>query len=279
MSQRHQIVAEHFDEAARYWNDIYQYTDVYSLIYQERRTVIRDMIQRLRLPAGARVLEVGCGAGHTAIEIAEMGYRVEAVDCSSSMIESTLANARQAGVAGRVRARQADIYTLDAPAEGFHLVVAIGVLPWLDSLEDPVQSLARAAAPGGHVITTVDHRWGWNRVLDPRVNPLILGAKTVARRTLEIAGLRQTVARARTHSTGELDRALLAAGLQKQEGLTLGFGPFTFWNRNLLSDERGVALHKRLQARANAGQAPYKWGGAQYIVCAQKNHRRNSHAN
>jgi len=266
MSQRQQIAAEHFDDASAYWNDIYEYADVLSVVHQERRAAIRNVVSGLRLPAGSRILDVGCGAGHTAIELAQMGYRVEAVDRSEKMVKNALDNARRAGVASRIRASQMDIHSLNQPAGCFNLVLSIGVLPWLDSLDAPLRSLSRVIAPGGYLITTIDHRWGLHRVLDIRSNPFVLGLKTAARRALEAAGLRQRAARARTHSIRQLDAALRRAGLGKVGGATLGFGPFTFWNQPLFSDGAGVSLHRRLQALADAGRPILKTGGGQYIV-------------
>ena len=42
-----------------------------------------DFIAReLGLPAGARILDVGCGTGRHAVELARRGYRVTGVDLS-----------------------------------------------------------------------------------------------------------------------------------------------------------------------------------------------------
>jgi ubiquinone/menaquinone biosynthesis C-methylase UbiE len=54
------------------------------------QTRIRDKvyahIQRF-VPAGARILELNCGTGTDAVELARRGYRVHATDIASGMLE------------------------------------------------------------------------------------------------------------------------------------------------------------------------------------------------
>jgi SAM-dependent methyltransferase len=269
-SRRQQIVGAYFDRAASFWDAIYRHADVYSLVYQERQAAILSLVAELGLPESARVLDVGCGAGYVAVELARRGFSVEAVDRSYAMVQTTLANLNHAGLIDRVKVRQLDIHTLDQPAASFDLVLSIGVLPWLDSIDEPLRSLARVLAPGGHLITTIDNRWAWHRVLDIRTNPVVQSGKDLARRALEMTGLRRPLARARTTSIRELDNALRKAGFAMRTGLTLGFGPFTFWNRNLLSQTTGVRLHRRLRALADGGNPLLRAGGAQYVVSAAK---------
>jgi ubiquinone/menaquinone biosynthesis C-methylase UbiE len=54
--------------------------------------------KRLLLGPGARVLDVPCGAGRHAIELATRGYRVTGVDISSEFLEAAKASARERGL-------------------------------------------------------------------------------------------------------------------------------------------------------------------------------------
>lgn len=56
------------------------------------------LLDVLALPAGARILDVGCGTGRHAIELARRGYSVTGVDLSSGMLLQAIAKARAAGV-------------------------------------------------------------------------------------------------------------------------------------------------------------------------------------
>lgn len=267
---RQQTVGSYFDSAASFWDEIYHDPGVYSLVHQERRNTILSLVEGLSLPTSARILDVGCGAGHVTIALAQRGYKVDAVDRSESMVRTTLINLKKAGLTDRVTVRQLDIHVLDQTGAKFDLVLAIGVLPWLESVGEPVRLLGRVLAPQGHLIATVDNRWGWHRLLDIRTNPVVQVGKDFSRHALEKTGLRRPVARARTTSISELDGELRKAGFEKQKGLTVGFGPFTFWNRKLFSEARGVRVHRRLQALADASNCLLRSGGGQYIVLAKK---------
>ena len=47
---------------------------------------------------GARLLDIGCGTGYVAIELAKRGYDVTAIDIAPAMIEEARTRAKQAGV-------------------------------------------------------------------------------------------------------------------------------------------------------------------------------------
>jgi len=56
----------------------------------------------------------------------------------------------------------------------FDLVIAIGVLSWLERAERAVQEMSRVTRPGGHVIFGVHNRTGAATLLDPARNPVPL---------------------------------------------------------------------------------------------------------
>ena len=56
------------------------------------------LFEELGLPQGSRVLDVGCGTGRHAVELARRGYRVTGVDLSDGMLHEAERAAREAGV-------------------------------------------------------------------------------------------------------------------------------------------------------------------------------------
>ncbi|MGN6330395.1 MAG: class I SAM-dependent methyltransferase [Motilibacteraceae bacterium] len=105
------------------------------------------------VPAGARVLDAGCGTGRVAIRLAELGYDVVGVDLDAAM----LAQARSA--APHLPWVHADLGSLGLVDQGqppFALVVAAGnVVPLVapGSEADVVAALARHLRPGGLLVT------------------------------------------------------------------------------------------------------------------------------
>ncbi len=118
--------------------------------YAGRRAVIMAALRR-HLPAGASVLDFGCGAGGLTQVIGER-YRVLGVDSSKTAIE----------VAQR-RAIDAQLIESNAPLpEGFDAVCALDVLEHLDDDAGVARRLVAATRPGGLVILTVPaYSWLW----------------------------------------------------------------------------------------------------------------------
>ncbi len=79
---------------------------------------------RERVGAGKRCLDVGCGSGLLAIQLALNGAEsVRAVDIQREAVANTLANAFRNGVADRVTGAEVDLYMVE-PEERYDVVVA-----------------------------------------------------------------------------------------------------------------------------------------------------------
>ncbi len=272
-SARHQkLVEAHFRASAAYWKEIYQLEGLDATIYRQRKAVVLRLVDKLGLSPDSRILEVGCGAGLTAVALAQRGYVVEAVDTVNAMIDLTRQHAVEAGVGHRVRTSLGDVHHLAFPDCLFSLVLAMGVAPWLHLLNQATQEMARVLKPGGCLILTTDNRWCLNHVLDPRCFPALAPARWKVRDVLERLGLCKPAPRPRPHmySIRQFDALLSMVGLHKLEGMTLGFGPFSFLNCKLLPDSVGVKLHHKLQSFADGGFPLIRSAGAEYIVLAKK---------
>jgi SAM-dependent methyltransferase len=78
------------------------------------RDVVERMVAMARVGARDTVYDLGCGDGRIVIEAARRhGARGVGIDLDPERIREARANARQAGVHGRVRFRQADLFATD----------------------------------------------------------------------------------------------------------------------------------------------------------------------
>lgn len=265
------IVDTFFRDWSHYWRDVYQEGSLNALIYRQRQSSVLWLADQIGLAERSRVLEVGCGAGLTAVALARRGYAVDAIDTVKAMIELTRQAALEAGVASRLKTTLNSVLEMSFPAQHFELVVAVGVLPWLECAKDALSEMGRVVKPGGHIIVTADNHWCLSQMVDPLCFPGLRSARWRIADVLDRLSLR-TASRPRLHrhSVRQVDELLFQTGFQKVQGMTLGFGPFTFFKQQLLPDTIGIKLHETLQNLADRRFPVFRSTGTEYIVMARK---------
>ncbi|MBX9247132.1 methyltransferase domain-containing protein [Actinotalea ferrariae] len=123
---------------------------------QESIPAVPELDARLR--AGARVADVGCGEGWSAIGVARQhaGVTVDGYDVDAPSVEAARRHAAEADVAERVRFTTTDVATLGA-AVAYDVVMAFECV---HDMSDPVAVLSAMrtmASPDGYVLV-VDER-------------------------------------------------------------------------------------------------------------------------
>lgn len=265
------IVDAFFRNDSNYWRDVYQEDTLDGWIYRQRQSTVLQMAEELALPGQARVLEVGCGAGLTTVALARRGYVVHAIDTVEAMVNLTRQAVLSAAVDSHVKITLSNVLDMSFPAQHFELVVAMGVLPWLQHPKDALAEMGRVVRPGGYVIATTDNQWCLNQMLDPLCFPGLRSTRWRIADLLERLGLRMpSRPRLHRHSVRETDELLFEVGLRKVQGRTLGFGPFTFFKQKLFSNGRSIKLHTRLQALADRQFPGIRLMGTEYVVMARK---------
>jgi SAM-dependent methyltransferase len=108
----------------------------------------------LRVSAGMRVLDVGCGVGRWSRLLASRGATVTGVDISPTMIDEARRRAAGEGVSERCRFEVSDVSTLAVEGE-FDLILGVTVLQHiLDSgaLHAALYGMSSRVAPGGRIV-------------------------------------------------------------------------------------------------------------------------------
>ena len=270
-SENQKIVDRFFHDRSCYWRDVYQAETLSAFIYRERRSAVLSMIDKLRLPERSHALEVGCGAGSTSVALAKRGYKVTAVDTVDQMLDLTRDAALDADLGTNVETSLADICQLSFPSQYFDLVLAVGVLPWLEKPGKAVLELYRVTKSGGYVILTADNAWSLNQILDPLCFPLLRTLRWQIVEILEKFNIwRRPKPPLHRYSIKQIDALISQAGLHKLAGRTLGFGPFTLFRQKLLPESVGVKVHQKIQALADRQLPGFRSFGVGYLVCAQK---------
>jgi ubiquinone/menaquinone biosynthesis C-methylase UbiE len=261
-----QNVNTHFDATVSYWDEVYHGEDLQGAIYQARLTAVLQYVDNVQLEAGARVLEIGCGAGHLTAQLAKRGMQVSAVDASAGMVELTARQVHDAGFDSRVSVSVADVHSLPFDSEHFDLVVAVGVIPWLHSPAGAVAEMARVLRPGGDLVLTADNGARLSSFTDPRG----LLALTPLRRLYHAARNQPEQAVSYLHFPRRVNRFIEGAGLRVVARRTIGFGPLSLLGRPLMGDERGIRVSNRLQVLADAGIPGLRGTGWHYLARAIK---------
>ncbi len=264
-----QQVDEHFDASAQHWKDLYDERSVEGVIHQARRSLALEWIQQLALPGGARALEVGCGAGLLAIELARSGYDVNCIDSSRAMVELAAVEARHSDVAERLTVDIGDVHALSFESSAFDLVTALGVVPFLNAPETALREMARVARPGGWVLLTSDNQFRLNSLLDPRFVPFP-GRDALKHLFTRVGARSATKLPTNRCSYRVAKRMIESAGLTVDRNAAIGYAPLTFLGREVLPEPRSIRMNNWLQERADRGVRGLHSVGQQYLILARK---------
>lgn len=149
---RKSAVKEQFDKTAGKYLSRYLTPEK----IREKERIIGLVKSREKL---TRILDLGCGPAIITGDLLEVSDEAYGVDFSEDMIR--VAKSKYCGSCqeSQVFFSVGDAEKLDFPDHFFDAVVCLGVLRYLDSLENGLQEINRVLKPGGITICTFYHRY------------------------------------------------------------------------------------------------------------------------
>lgn len=124
----------------------------FTQIAQAMRGSGEKLIASLGIAKGAKVLDLGCGDGTTALPAAKLGAEVLGVDIARNLVEAGNARAGAAGLAN-LRFQEGDASNLEGLRDAsFDLVVSIFGAMFAPRPFDVAKEMVRVTKPGGRIV-------------------------------------------------------------------------------------------------------------------------------
>jgi SAM-dependent methyltransferase len=109
-----------------------------------------DYLDVCKIPAGAKVLDVACGAGQTALPMARKGSKVTGVDIASNLIETARNRAMMEGLP--VQFDEGDAEQLPYNDDSFDVVFSLFGAMFAPQPQIVAAEFVRVCRPGGRII-------------------------------------------------------------------------------------------------------------------------------
>jgi len=152
------LVAQTFDRLAPTFDDVIRRNPINAWMREVNVAKLRETFV-----AGNRLLELGCGNGRDAIELARHGCQVFGFDLSQGMVAEAQRRIEREGMQGRVVVAQGRIQNLlevvqSSPWRPFDGAYANFCLTYEDDIRAVAQALARVLRPGSYFVCTLPNR-------------------------------------------------------------------------------------------------------------------------
>jgi SAM-dependent methyltransferase len=109
-----------------------------------------EFLARLEIPAGAKVLDIGCGSGQLTIPMAKKGIDVTAIDLAQNLVDKANDYAKAEGLS--IRIEQGDAEDLQFEDNEFDIALSLIGSMFAPRPERVASEMLRVVKPGGKVI-------------------------------------------------------------------------------------------------------------------------------
>ena len=251
--QRHSL--DHFNDRSDYWYDIYQDNRSFTgYAYHKQHQTILNLIAATE---DARcILDVGCGAGVTALELARKGYQVSGIDIAPNMIQRAQEGACLQNITCDFRVGVAE--ALPYGDHSFDVLIALGLLGNILDDRSVLCEMQRVLKPGGRLLVTVPNLLALDLLAAlPKSLPIMLGSTRLRRPLRSLGNLARRLAgrQIKPASTlrfnqcvtpGQYMAHLRRHGFRDVSYHAVTFGPLMPFGLRLFSNSTAIAMSEKL---------------------------------
>ncbi|HLF18611.1 MAG TPA: methyltransferase domain-containing protein [Candidatus Omnitrophota bacterium] len=146
------------------WDKQYDDWDSHTVRSLNRRLEkVLKYVDELELPKGAKVMELGYGAGQTALRIGQRGHEIHGIDISEKFCDIATQRCRRDDLDGNYYFTVGNLETRWSYEDNtFDLIVASGVLHYLYDDTTTIKEAWRVLKPGGHLLIAQRSAYGLN---------------------------------------------------------------------------------------------------------------------
>jgi 2-polyprenyl-3-methyl-5-hydroxy-6-metoxy-1,4-benzoquinol methylase len=146
-------VIDFFDNQASAWSEHYHKAkNANHLVILDRMNIAIEFIQS-KLVSGSKILDVGCGPGVVALQLAHRGYRINGIDISPKMIKLCQKAFSELPEGNDQHAFTADNFNeIDLEEESFDGIITLGFLEFQENEIHVLRKFYKILKPGGVLV-------------------------------------------------------------------------------------------------------------------------------
>lgn len=236
-----------------YWESVYNRQDFLGVCYRRRMYQALSWLDNSNLSKNSKILDVGCGAGMTAKEVANRGYEILGMDYSHNMVKKAKAICN-VNTKSDINFLQGDIESLPFKDSVFDVVLCLGVITYLKSEQKALHEMSRVLKPGGTLILSILNKVSLAKCLDisvlvkQRLQRMVSNRIVSWKKRVKIKENRFAV---KSYFIPSLKNALKIAGFTELACMTVQYGPLTFFGRKIFPEEININITTFLEKFSN----------------------------
>jgi len=234
-----------------YWESIYGRQDFSGVCLRRRMAQALSWLDNLNPPKNSKILDIGCGPGVMAKEVANRGYEIFGMDYSHNMIEKAKAICN---TKVRTTFLQGDIESLPFEGSVFDMVLCLGIISYLKSENKALHEMSRVLKPGGTLILSSLNKVSLAKCLDISVLAKRRLQKIVTNRIVSLkkkAIIRKNHLTLKSYLISSLRNSLKIAGFAELDCMAIQYGPFTFFGRKIFPEAININITTFLEKYSN----------------------------